>query len=106
LPRRDNEDQEDYYHASMLAFLKPWRSLQHLKSAQESWENAFTAFIANSPRRVRNVIAAAQYYYDSKSAADQNRDSQDVISCHPDVARRQNCLDDDGDVIMNDVDES
>ena len=42
LPRRDAGDRE-YYCATMLTLFKPWRSGASLKTAEQSWDDAFSA---------------------------------------------------------------
>jgi hypothetical protein len=43
LPRRDQGDRE-YYCATMLTFFKPWRTGKDLKSADQTWDDAFAEF--------------------------------------------------------------
>ncbi|KAG1800777.1 uncharacterized protein HD556DRAFT_1229814, partial [Suillus plorans] len=69
-PRSDDEDIHEYYCASMLSLLKPWRQLAQLKNEQETWKEAFSAFITTSSVWERDVIAGAQYYYECKTAAE------------------------------------
>ena len=53
----------------MLALLKPWRDLRHLKTEYESWESAFTMFIEHVTQRDKDVVAGSQYYYDSRNVS-------------------------------------
>ncbi|KAG1758309.1 hypothetical protein EDD22DRAFT_735186, partial [Suillus occidentalis] len=69
-PRSDDEDIHDYYCASMLSLLKPWRQLAQLKTEQQTWEEAFLAFIATASVWERDIVAGAQYYYECKTAAE------------------------------------
>jgi hypothetical protein len=69
LPRRDGEENtQSYYHAAMLAFLKPWRTLHDLKTGFEDWESAFRHFMETASQRDRDVVVGCQYYYDSRDA--------------------------------------
>ncbi|KAJ6518282.1 hypothetical protein C8R47DRAFT_959864, partial [Mycena vitilis] len=44
-PRRDDPDNEEFYHACMLTLLKPWRDLEtDLKPGSQSWKEAFDLF--------------------------------------------------------------
>ncbi|KDQ26269.1 hypothetical protein PLEOSDRAFT_1010223, partial [Pleurotus ostreatus PC15] len=51
LPRSDQGDRE-YYCASMLALFKPWRLPTDIKNEDQSWDEAFTAYIF-TPRQVQ-----------------------------------------------------
>lgn len=75
-PRRDRLEEEDFYYASMLALLRPWRALEDLKRNDRSWKEEGLLFLESATAEQRNVIACMQYYYDSKVKA-QNR-NQDV----------------------------
>jgi hypothetical protein len=68
-PRRDVEKDEAFYFASILACLRPWRSLGELIGDSQTWKEEGLHFIATASTGVRDVIAGMQYYYDSKSAA-------------------------------------
>lgn len=82
LPRRDGEDcMKEYYYASMLAFLKPWRNLRHLKHDQEPWEEAFNAFLCGASQRDKDVVSGCQYYYESKNVVS-HRNVEDKASAN------------------------
>ena len=71
-PRRDDEDRQDYYMASMLMLLKPWRSLvTDLKDAEESWSVAFHKFTKDAPPQVHTTFSAIQYFHECDTAAKQ-----------------------------------
>ncbi|KAF8507858.1 hypothetical protein JB92DRAFT_2610908, partial [Gautieria morchelliformis] len=74
-PRRDGAEVEDFYCASTLALLKPWRSLHSLKSNLITWRQAFDTFKEAAPGRVRDIIANIQYYYDCEDAASNEQES-------------------------------
>lgn len=67
-----------YYEASMLALLKPWRDLRHLKNDNESWKTAYDEYMQTAIQRDRDVVAGCQYYYDSRSAIE-NRDEDEEV---------------------------
>ena len=78
LPRRDGEEaSKSFYYASMLAFLKPWRDLYHLKRNDETWESAFESYIGVASQRDRDVIAGCQYYYDTRSVVQDRVDEEE-----------------------------
>lgn len=67
-PRRDGEETtRPFYHASMLALLKPWRDLRELKDDDENWEDQFNFFMEHASQRDKDVISGSQYYYESKN---------------------------------------
>ena len=68
-PRRDREDEEELYYATILALLRPWRDLGELKDDGRSWKEAGLLFLETATQRQRDIIAGMQFYYDSKSAA-------------------------------------
>jgi hypothetical protein len=77
-PRRDVIEDEDFYFASLLAFLRPWRELGQLVTDNRSWKEEGLHFLETATSDQRDVIAGMQYYYDSKSAAQhQTEDTND-----------------------------
>ncbi|KAF8529413.1 hypothetical protein JB92DRAFT_2633518, partial [Gautieria morchelliformis] len=74
-PRRDDAEVEDFYCASMLALLKPWRSLHSLKSNLITWWQAFDTFHEAALERMRDIIANIQYNYDCEDAVSNEQDS-------------------------------
>lgn len=101
-PRRDKENEEDFYYASVLALLRPWRDLQDLRSENKTWKEDGENFLKAA--KDRHVIAGMQYYYDSKSKAqgrnqDINEDEASVdndieldVLNENDVEQVRNCL--------------
>ena len=68
VPRRDAEGTgKCYYYASMIALLKPWRTLEQLKAVDETWEQSFETFVHDASQRDKDVLAGFQYYYESKN---------------------------------------
>ncbi|KAF8529441.1 hypothetical protein JB92DRAFT_2554870, partial [Gautieria morchelliformis] len=68
-PRRDDPDIQPLYCASMLALLTPWWNLTELIQPNESWERAFDKFMATASKRIHDIIAGIQYYYDCGDSA-------------------------------------
>jgi hypothetical protein len=68
-PERDDADGEEFYYASMMAMLRPWRHLQDLKLEDRTWKEEGLQFLATATEKERNIIAGMQYYYDSKTTA-------------------------------------
>jgi len=78
-PRNDDETIHDFYCASMLVLLKPWRDLTtDLKSPTESWAASFERFHSSATPRVRRALSGIQYFHECESAA-----QKDSASPHP-----------------------
>lgn len=70
LPRNDDEKTYDFYCASMLMLLKPWRDLRtDLKLPSESWAGAFESFRASAGPKVKRALSGIQYFHECESAA-------------------------------------
>jgi hypothetical protein len=59
---RDPDD-DSLYCTSMLALLRPWRSIQGLKAEDKTWHVAFETFITTSDKQTISIISKAQFYY-------------------------------------------
>lgn len=59
--------EEDFYFASVLALLRPWRHLQDLKSEEKTWREEGESFLEAATSKDRHIIAGLQYYYDTKT---------------------------------------
>ena len=69
-PRSDEKATRDFYCASMLALLKPWRDLgKDLKKPDQPWEKAFEDFLDDASWKEKRVISGLQYYHECASAA-------------------------------------
>jgi hypothetical protein len=77
-PRRDVVEDEDFYFASVLVFLRPWRNIQQLKGENKTWKEEGLSFLETATTGQRDVIAGMQYYYDSKTAAQHQNEDIDV----------------------------
>lgn len=73
LPRSEDDA---LYCASMLMLLKPWRNPRDLKPELATWKESFQLFIANSDKRVLDIIHNIEYYYQTSDAASRERDVQ------------------------------
>ena len=90
-PRRNEPQTYDFYCASMMMLLKPWRVLEKdLKSSNETWSDAFDSFMASSEgrsRRTHDIIAGIQYFYDCESAASVDEGDKQMSE---DIREREN----------------
>lgn len=63
----------DFYCASMLMLLKPWRSLRlDLKSESESWSEAFESFLQSCSNEWRSLVSGINYLHQCQSAVTNN----------------------------------
>ncbi len=100
-PRDDDPDVRDFYCASMLMLLKPWRVVtRDLKSTEQSWDTAFTSFMEGALPAVLSAVDGVRYFHQCALAADADRRDEDA----PEQAarrRRDEQLEDDDDDPMS-----
>lgn len=73
-PRRDDDGVCDFYCASMLLLLKPWRDIPvDLKRQGQTWEEAFAEFEAAAPASASLALSGVQYFHECSLAADARR---------------------------------
>jgi hypothetical protein len=72
-PKREEETCNGLFEASMLALLKPWRTLADLKQENQSFHDAFNIFVANAPAETCWIMKNVQFFHEcSKSARQHN----------------------------------
>ena len=71
--RSDNVHERELFMASMLLLLKPWRDIQNLKGAAETFENAYSKLLSQSDDKVKRVVANVQYYFECSDGAKEDR---------------------------------
>ena len=64
-PCSDDPDIRDFYCASMLLLLKPWREVTDLKLPSQTWSQAFDSFLSTTSLKAKNIIAGIQYFYEA-----------------------------------------
>ncbi|KAJ3538129.1 hypothetical protein NM688_g6564 [Phlebia brevispora] len=84
-PRNDDPDVHEYYCASMLLLLKPWRNIAtDLKTIDQTWEQAMDAFLDSLIPAERAhalfMLSGVQYFHDCYQSA---RDTQQQESGAP-----------------------
>ena len=70
LPRPDQGDRE-FYCATMLTIFKPWRNAGHLKTVEQTWNEAFTG--CSFPSRESELINNLNLRYECLDARDDFR---------------------------------
>ncbi|KAJ6447539.1 hypothetical protein C8R45DRAFT_753955, partial [Mycena sanguinolenta] len=69
-PRRDIDDLKDKHARLMLILFKPWRHAADLRSAGQTWREAYTEFCSVSPAAVIEPIGNIQLLHECKSSRD------------------------------------
>ncbi|PPQ74787.1 hypothetical protein CVT24_003726 [Panaeolus cyanescens] len=70
----DDPDTYDFYCASMLMLLKPWRDLQSdLKRRDQTWIEAFREFLENASKETKAIISGIKFLSDCETAAKEDR---------------------------------
>jgi hypothetical protein len=78
-PRGDDEETHDFYCASMLMLLKPWRHLVNdLKMPQESWTTAFEKFRDTASNEIRGILSGISYLHDCETAVANDAEKDDI----------------------------
>ena len=73
LPRNDDPDTYDFYCASMLLLLKPWRNLAtDLKGPNETWSDSFERFLSTTPKETKAILSGIQYLHECQKATDRD----------------------------------
>lgn len=84
-PRRADTSHADFYAASVLTLLKPWRSLRDLKQPSQTWQQALEAFLGSASCRIHDIVSSIEHYHTCKSAAeDGTKSTSNVIEADED----------------------
>ena len=70
-PKQDPEDSNGLFEASMLALLKPWRSLTDLKRPEQTFQEAFNDFICEASSETCRIIKNVQFFHECSEHANQ-----------------------------------
>ena len=68
-------EQKQYYCASILLLLQPWRNVEQLKAGYNDWVDAYEDFYTHSDKNIQDIISGIQYFYDCKSVAENKDES-------------------------------
>jgi hypothetical protein len=79
-PRGDDPDTYDFYCASMLMLLKPWRDLNRdLKRSGETWAESFAAFRETAASlEDQAILSGIAYLHDCETAASKDQSKHDM----------------------------
>ena len=79
-PCSNDASQYPLYCATMLALLKPWKSLATLKPADSTFKETFDRFLANATPRIHNIIENIQYFYKTSDKASERRSDENPLN--------------------------
>ena len=102
-PKRSPDNSDELFEASMLALLKPWRSLCDLKRPEDSFHNVFEKFWSETSEAIHTIITNIEFYHECSDGAATRRRASDTFG-DSDADHRQ--PDDDCELTNVDVDES
>lgn len=71
--KRDDDEENGLFQASMLALLKPWRSLQNLKQPGQTFHDAFNEFVSTAARESLTIIENIQFFHECADSARKDR---------------------------------
>ena len=95
-PRNDRPDVAEYYSASMLFLLKPWRTLADLKSSIETFASSLQSTRLTGGKAMETFIENVQYYHLCSDQAVQRRaeeNARENSSEQRDTTTNQSLLD-------------
>jgi len=105
-PRRDYPELYNFYCASMLLLLKPWRNLREdIKPDGQSWRDAFSKFLQNAPLRTQFILSGIQCFHDCDSAAKAAKAVDKGDSRHEHEPGMDQYTSDEDDNGMDEIDE-
>lgn len=76
-PRKE-ADGRFLFEASMLALLKPWTSISDLKRREQTFEEAYSNFIAQASDDVKTRIENIQFYHECSEGARAKRSEEET----------------------------
>jgi hypothetical protein len=74
-PRNDDNDVHEFYCASMLALLCPWRTLTDIAAGYTTFADKFNNFCSTSTLRTKRILVNAQYYYECTDSATRKKNA-------------------------------
>jgi hypothetical protein len=76
-PKREEENCNGLFEASMLALFKPWRTMADLKQENRSFREAFDIFVANAPAETCQIIRNVQFFHECSEGARQRTEADE-----------------------------
>lgn len=78
--KRDPFNANGMFEASMLALLKPWRSICELKCPHETFRNRLDEFLATAPQNIHRTITNIEFFHECSEAASNHRQSAEMAN--------------------------
>lgn len=78
-PKRSTDSSDEHFEASMLALLKPWRSLLDLKRPEDSFCAVFDTFWTETSDHIRSIITNIEFYHECLDGAAAYRNAADTV---------------------------
>jgi hypothetical protein len=76
-PKRQSTALGGLYEASMLALLRPWRSILDIKREDETFRDAFDAFMSDAPQSTQAVVENIQFFHECSDSAAAQRNANE-----------------------------
>jgi hypothetical protein len=95
-PKRDSVNENGLFEASMLALLKPWRSVLELKRPGETFKQAFESFVCDASDDTHVTIRNIEFFHESCGSA-RNQDDETLNTGGPVNENEPPDVADDGD---------
>ncbi|GJJ10016.1 hypothetical protein Clacol_004242 [Clathrus columnatus] len=81
LPRKDDASLHEFYCASVMVLLKPWRNINNIKESNQTWQQSFEKWLVDSPDldRCRFILSGIQYYHECQTSANEHQNKDNVV---------------------------
>lgn len=73
----------ELFYASMLALLRPWRSILDIKNQNETFASAYNRYMEHVPEHITRIISNIQYFHECADKA--NQEHQKTCALHGSV---------------------
>jgi hypothetical protein len=93
LPRWDDPNVRNFYVASVLMLLKPWREVGDILEENSTWEDTFTSFLSSTSESTVNLLDNFQFYYACESLAAKKKGTDET--CRNNEEANTNLLEDE-----------
>jgi hypothetical protein len=60
----DVQEEYEFYCATLLVLLQPWRTIIGLKTKEGTFKQAFNMFVSNSDNKTKDIIENIQYQHE------------------------------------------
>ncbi len=78
--KQSDEENQDFFSASMLLLLKLWKDIKSLKLPTQSWCEAYNEFLCTSSSSIMDMVGNLQFFYDCRDAATKDSEENHTIA--------------------------